>query len=181
MKELGQRSVASLLVCASASSGKRGGQVSLAEFLDKRSPVSSATAASKQASVPEDENDETQLDSSASPSFGRVCDNLTTHRLSKKRSSSNLDDQGNRGTKAALQQRRRVINRRHPRLLVMGDEPMRHTRTHRSGLYRSQSYNHYADGSGCWGDGMVGMEEAGTAWEWEGVASTSLGASAGSP
>lgn len=169
MNEFGQRSVVSLLR-ASGNSGNCGGQVSLADFLNRRSAA--AAAATRKRRVDEDG---AQLESPTSASFDRACDSLTTHRLSKNRK---MNDQGDRHRKVALQRQRQGNNCGGRHLLVLGDAPMHHARTHKSTLYQSQSYNHYADGCGWWGDGMVGMEEAGTACEWEGVASMSLGTSA---
>ncbi|MCO5584004.1 hypothetical protein L7F22_037923 [Adiantum nelumboides] len=183
MKELGQRSVASLLVHASASSGKRGGQLSLTEFLDKRSAAAPAITR-KQVCLREDKDEEPQLDCSLSTSSDLVRDSLTSHRLSKKRHRSNFEDQGNRGVKTEEQQQRRQRQGNGyggARLLVISDAPMGHSRVHKSRLYQKPNYNHYADGCGWWGEGMVGMEEGSTAWEWEGVASMSLGTSATAP
>ncbi|KAH7307617.1 hypothetical protein KP509_22G068800 [Ceratopteris richardii] len=61
-------------------------------------------------------------------------------------------------------------------VLVLGDSPLQRLTTQKrraQPLYRK--YNHYDDGRGWWDEEMVGMEELGTTYEWEGVASMSFG------
>ncbi|KAH7307616.1 hypothetical protein KP509_22G068800 [Ceratopteris richardii] len=160
MNEFGQHSVASLLLQASGSSRDKGKEVSLTDFLERKSRV---IATRKR--LGEENKEGLHIEPQPSSADHRVCDSLAAQRLSKKNRVSKTFEHSSRQTD---------FGRSH--VLVLGDSPLQRLTTQKrraQPLYRK--YNHYDDGRGWWDEEMVGMEELGTTYEWEGVASMSFG------